>query len=61
MMELFEKGGFMMYPILLCSIIALAVVIERLYVVFWKTPRPDQTNFAFLPATDAIGDNWIRR
>jgi biopolymer transport protein ExbB len=42
MMELFEKGGFMMYPILLCSVIALAVIIERLYVVFWLTPRPDQ-------------------
>lgn len=42
MMELFEKGGFMMYPILLCSVIALAVIIERFYVVFWKTPRPDQ-------------------
>lgn len=42
MMELFEKGGFMMYPILLCSVIAMAVIIERFYVVFWKSPRPDQ-------------------
>ena len=42
MMELFDKGGFMMYPILLCSIIALGIIIERFYVVFLQTPRPDQ-------------------
>ena len=30
MRELFFKGGVFMYPLLLCSIVALAVVIERL-------------------------------
>jgi len=31
--DLIEKGGIVMYPILLCSIIALAVFIERLWVL----------------------------
>ena len=42
MMELLEKGGVMMYPILLCSIIAVGIFIERFYVVFVQIPRPDQ-------------------
>lgn len=31
--DLIEKGGIVMYPIFLCSIIALAVFIERLWVL----------------------------
>lgn len=31
MWEIIQKGGPLMYPIILCSIIALAVIIERLY------------------------------
>ncbi len=37
MIELFEKGGIMMYPILLSSIIATAVIIDRVYIFFIKT------------------------
>lgn len=44
MMELLEKGGFMMYPILLSSIIALGVIIERFYVVFLQAVLPRQNN-----------------
>ena len=33
MIELFIKGGPVMYPLLLCSIISLSVIIERL--LFW--------------------------
>jgi len=44
MMELLEKGGFMMYPILLSSIIGLGVILERLYVVFLQNPLPKQDN-----------------
>ncbi|MFH1538309.1 MAG: MotA/TolQ/ExbB proton channel family protein [bacterium] len=29
MIDIFVKGGFMMYPILLCSVVALGIVIER--------------------------------
>lgn len=31
MLELFRQGGVVMYPLLLCSILAVAVVIERIY------------------------------
>ncbi|MBI5417607.1 MotA/TolQ/ExbB proton channel family protein [Candidatus Poribacteria bacterium] len=36
--EFIEKGGIVMYPILLCSVAALAIVIERLF-VYWKTNK----------------------
>lgn len=43
MMDLFEKGGPVMYPLLACSIIAMTVVIERL--LFWlrEDMRRDQS------------------
>ncbi len=31
MIEIIQKGGPVMYPIILCSILALAIVIERVY------------------------------
>jgi len=37
MIELIEKGGIMMYPIIITSIIALAVVFDRIYIIFIKT------------------------
>ncbi|RLB14161.1 MAG: MotA/TolQ/ExbB proton channel family protein, partial [Deltaproteobacteria bacterium] len=33
MMNLFVKGGPVMYPLLACSVIAMTVVLERL--LFW--------------------------
>jgi biopolymer transport protein ExbB len=33
MWEIFEKGGFIMYPILASSILALAVIVERMIVL----------------------------
>jgi len=32
MWEVFEKGGYLMYPIALCSILALGIFLERLWV-----------------------------
>lgn len=31
MFEFFQKGGFLMYPLLLCSVITMAIGIERTY------------------------------
>jgi biopolymer transport protein ExbB len=36
-LEFFGKGGFVMYPLLLCSIAGLAIVIEKLLVLRRKT------------------------
>jgi len=53
MIDFFTKGGFFMYPILLCSITALAIFIERLWNLRWKHVIPQ----------DFIGDveQLIRR
>jgi biopolymer transport protein ExbB len=40
MLQWFLKGGPVMWPLLLCSIIALGVIIERL--AFWRTERATQ-------------------
>jgi len=39
--DLIEKGGMVMYPILICSIIALAVFLERLWVLRRQKIIPD--------------------
>jgi len=31
MMEIFEKGGFLMYPIFICSLIAVTIFFERMF------------------------------
>ncbi len=31
MLEIFRQGGYVMYPILLCSVLALAIFLERLW------------------------------
>jgi biopolymer transport protein ExbB len=36
-MEIIERGGLMMYPIILASVIAIAVIIERTYIIFIRT------------------------
>ncbi|MBF0204459.1 MAG: MotA/TolQ/ExbB proton channel family protein, partial [Desulfamplus sp.] len=33
MIAFFENGGFLMYPLLLCSLISLTIIIERM--IFW--------------------------
>lgn len=37
MKELIVRGGFMMYPIIISSVIAVAIIIDRIYVLFIKT------------------------
>lgn len=36
-MEIIERGGLMMYPIIFASVIAIAVIIERTYIIFIRT------------------------
>ncbi|MBI4372757.1 MAG: MotA/TolQ/ExbB proton channel family protein [Candidatus Omnitrophica bacterium] len=35
LIQLFLKGGFAMWPLLLCSIVAVAIIVERAY-YFWR-------------------------
>lgn len=42
MITLFAKGGIFMYPILFCSILALAIFLERLWFLRRKTIIPDE-------------------
>ncbi len=56
MIELFIKGGPVMYPLLLCSIIALTVIIER--TIFWimEDHRRDQALVSEVLALAELGD-----
>ncbi len=42
MLELFQAGGFLMYPILLCSIFAAGIIAERLWTLQTKKVIPQQ-------------------
>ena len=42
MIEFIVKGGIFMYPIILCSIVALAVFLERLWVLRRRHILPDE-------------------
>lgn len=42
MLELFQKGGFLMYPIAICSIVALAVFLERLWALRHEKVVPQE-------------------
>jgi len=57
MWELFEKGGLMMYPILASSILALAVIVERLIVLGrTRIPAEEDLKSVFDHARDGRGD-----
>lgn len=47
MFDLFQKGGFIMYPLLICSIISMTFAIERL--IFWIKEKKAR-NFKLLIA-----------
>src|SRR5262245_23137840 len=37
--ELFQKGGVVMWPLLACSVLGLAIMLERTVVVLWNSAR----------------------
>ncbi len=53
MYDMIAKGGVLMWPLLLCSVLAIAIVIDRFFVV-----RAARRNVAAVcrPATDAVFD-----
>ena len=40
MLELFQAGGPLMWPLLFCSVISLAIILERFW--FWHKLKPEQ-------------------
>jgi biopolymer transport protein ExbB len=40
MYELFQAGGPLMWPLLICSVVAFAIVLERFW--FWHKMKPEQ-------------------
>lgn len=44
MLELFAKGGFLMWPLLACSVLALAIVLAKLYFFFQIQRGADDLN-----------------
>ncbi|GMR06307.1 MAG: MotA/TolQ/ExbB proton channel family protein [Gammaproteobacteria bacterium] len=42
MLEIFQSGGLLMWPLLLCSIIALAIVAERFWTLQKRNVAPEQ-------------------
>ena len=42
MLEIFHKGGLVMYPLLFCSLVAFTVVIERIFFWMREDMRRDQ-------------------
>jgi biopolymer transport protein ExbB len=58
MLELFQKGGPLMYPILFCSILALAIFLERI----WNYYRFQKNNPELLNEVDPlIADNKLEQ
>jgi biopolymer transport protein ExbB len=41
-LELIRQGGFAMYPLVMCSILALAVIVERAWML-WRVVRPGRS------------------
>jgi biopolymer transport protein ExbB len=55
-MEWLTSGGWMMYPILFCSVVALGVVLERFYVIFIHYAQLPSEQFDKLQALVQEGD-----
>jgi biopolymer transport protein ExbB len=50
MIDIIQKGGIVMYPILLCSVVAAVIIVERL-IYFWRIRVNEQAMIARLRAT----------
>lgn len=46
-LDLLSKGGFLMVPILLCSVIALALIIERFIYFYTNSQKPEKLQETF--------------
>jgi len=62
--ELFEQGGFVMYPLLLCSVVAVCVALERIIVLVHRRGHYESfmNHLEQRLATQSIADviHWLR-
>jgi len=56
MLNLFLKGGILMYPILLCSIVAFAIIMERFFQFFYLKKHGPIQKLLYLKELIAQGD-----
>jgi len=56
MFQLLAQGGIVMYPLALCSLLSVAVLVERLW-HFWRADRDPQELIARARTALAQGDN----
>ena len=61
MYELVQAGGWLMVPILLCSVIAAAIIVERLWTLRQKKVIPEKllTGIWNLLSSDALTEKHI--
>ena len=61
MYELVQAGGWLMVPILLCSVVAVAIIVERLWTLRQKKVIPEKllTGIWNLLSNDALTDQHI--
>ena len=62
MLELVQAGGWLMFPILLCSVIAAAIIVERLWTLQQRKVIPDKlmTGIWNLLSKDQLTDKHIQ-
>jgi len=56
MKEMFLKGGPLMWPLLLCSILSLTITIERLFYWWWERRREDKDRLTQMLGRIESGD-----
>ena len=54
--SLFEKGGLVMYPLLICSIAAIAILIERIRT--YNKAESDMDNLKAKVSELVVKGNW---
>ena len=60
LIELLIKARIVAYPLGLCSILAVAIVLERLFMLWWIRKREDEA-FAALQTSLSAGDTYKPR
>src|SRR5919109_1215073 len=50
LVELIEKGGLVTYPLILCSVISLTVIMEKFWILRGIAPSTDELTASIVPS-----------